>query len=400
MSKKLVDLVERNACEELKAYFSALGDGHPLDYHDECVLLERSSMEVISSYINRYRFSPKAEIIMLEKVAPVVRTTYINFYGLCEEAQKYVIDHNLVPVAIDFMKMRNFDDVDYLLEHGDAQMISNHIRANALKDDNQVRKLLEHNNSTLFNVYVSKGYFISEDIKNEIIDTENYSAFKAVVYHFYRVFKAKSKKISCFSKLMEQVEVYGLSSKMQMKVLSSFNRMLIELMLKTVPLYQEAQNYLFLRNFDALWLKLHVESLYCLGGYRFDCENEAKLFKGLAKKDLDDCLTTFRHQDDVSFVKYATPQTVKKYLKDFWLTDEGQVALIERGETSLIRAFLERFNPEHGICWQAEVALCKLNSTELIDFYIGFHTMCWEALEILKVSNVKLYDKYYKLHRY
>jgi hypothetical protein len=126
-------------------------------------------MEVISSYINRYRFSPKAEIIMLEKVAPVVRTTYINFYGLCEEAQKYVIDHNLVPVAIDFMKMRNFDDVDYLLEHGDAQMISNHIRANALKDDNQVRKLLEHNNSTLLMFMSVKVILLAKTLRMRLL---------------------------------------------------------------------------------------------------------------------------------------------------------------------------------------------------------------------------------------
>ncbi len=400
MCKKLIGLIERNADEEIKAYFLAMGEGRPLDCHEELVLLEYSSMEVILSYINRFKFSAKAEIKMLEKVTPHVRMVYINFYGLSEEAQKYVIDHNLLPVASDFMKMRQFFDVDYLLDKGDAQMISNHIRNYPLEDDDKVRKLLCHDNSTLFSLYVSKGNFISDNIKREIIETENYSAFKAVMYFFYRQYKAKSRKARDFDKLLKLVGPYGLSEEMQMMVMESFNKLLIELLLKTSPLSLKAQEYLFKRNFDPYWLKLHVEAIYCVGGYRFSGENEKLLFKALAKKNLDDCLTSFRHQDDVSFVKFATFEAVKKYLKDFWLTDEAQVALIERGNSDLIKDFLSRFNPEHGICWQAEVALCKLNATEMIDFYIGFHTMCWEALEILKVANIELHKKYYQLHRY
>ncbi|MBR5599391.1 MAG: hypothetical protein IKW39_05050 [Alphaproteobacteria bacterium] len=400
MCKNLIGLIERNADNEIKAYFEAMGEGRPLDYHEELVLLEYSSMEVILSYINRFKFSPKAEIKMLDKVTPHVRMVYINFYGLSEEAQKYVIDKDLLPVAVDFLVMRQFDDVDYLLDKGNTQMISAHIRNYPLGDDDKVKKLLCHSNSTLFTTYVNKGYFISDDIKREILETENYSALRAVMFFFYRMYKAKSKRARDFNKLMEVVSPYGLSSDMQMMVLISFNKMLIELLLKTTPLCVKAQEYLFKRNFDPYWLKLHVETMYCVGGYRFEGENEKLLFKALAKRNLDDCLTSFRHYDDVSFVKFATTEAVKKYLKDFWLTDDAQVALIERGNTDLIKTFLLRFNPEHGICWQAEVALCKLNATEMIDFYIGFHTMCWDALEILKVANVELHNKYYRLHRY
>jgi hypothetical protein len=325
---------------------------------------------------------------------------YINYYGLSGEAQMYVIKQNLLLVALDFMKMRQFDDVDYLLEHGDAQMISNYIRNYPLADDEKVKKLLCHDNSTLFSSYVNKGNFISDAIKKEVIETENYSAFKAIMYFYYRQFKAKSKKVRDFARLLEVVQPFGLSDEMQMMVMESFDKMLIELLLKTTPLCKKAQEFLFKRNFDPHWLKLHVEAIYCVGGYRFEGENEKLLFKALAKKNLDECLTSFRQQDDVSFVKYASAEAIKKYIKDFWLTDEGQVALIEGGNRDLIKDFLSRFNPEHGICWQAEVALVKINSAELLNFYIGFHTMCWEALEILKTANVELYDKYYRLHRY
>ncbi|MBQ8750802.1 MAG: hypothetical protein IJZ30_04110 [Alphaproteobacteria bacterium] len=399
MSKKLITLIERKADEELKAYFGSLGKEKPLDCHEELVLLEHSSEDVILAYINRFRLSEKAEILMLEKVTPHIRLTYINYYGLREETQKFVIERNLLPVAFDFMKMHEFFDVDYLLENGDSEMIRAHINSHALNDE-QVEKLLNHDNSSLFTSYVNKGRFISDKIKELVIKNEDYSAFKAIVYHFYRTFKNKSKKARDYKKLMNQVSGVGLSSEQQIMVLSSFNRMFIELLLKTTPLSVKAQDYLIEHNFDASWFKIHVENLYCVGGYRFEGENEAKLFKVLAKKNLDDCLTELRLLDDVSFVKFASVEAVRKYIKNFWLTDDAQVALIEGGNSTIIKELLSRYSPEHGICWQAEVALVSLNSTALIDFYISFHSMCWDALEILKKCNPELHKKYYTLHRY
>jgi hypothetical protein len=221
-----------------------------------------------------------------------------------------------------------------------------------------------------------------------------------VVYHFYRTFKAKSKKARDYKKLMVQLSGVGLSAEQQVMVLSSYDPLFVELLLKTTPLDVKAQNYMFEHNFDAFWYKLHVEHLYCVGGYRFDGENETKLFKVLAKKNLDDCLTELRQLDDVSFVKFASKGAVKKYIKNFWLSDDAQVALIEGGNSELIKELLSRYSSEHGICWQAEVALVKINGRELIEFYISFHSMCWEALEGLKKGNPELHKKYYTLHQY
>ena len=402
MSEKIIHLIEREANEELKAYFrdvSAEGT-KPLDAHEELVFLERCSEGVILSYINRFRFSEKAERFMLDKVSVNVRITYINYYGLCDEVQKYVVDQNLVEVARELFKLRDMSDVDYLLVHGSSDMIRAYFDQHSFKSDEQILQLLRHKNSTLFTNYVNKGYFISEAIKNEIIRSENNAAFKALVYRFNRLFKSKSKNARDFSELMKKLAPYGISSEMQIKVFDTFDRILIETMLLTVPLSVEAQNYMFKRNFDAQWFKLHVEHLYCVGGYRFEGENEAKLFRILAKKNLDDCLTAFRHFDDVTFVKFASSDAVRKYIKNFWLTDDDQVALISGGNGALIKELLSRYTPEHGICWQAEVELVKLNGTELIDFYISFHTMCGEALEILKTSNPELHKKYYTLHQY
>ena len=171
-------------------------------------------------------------------------------------------------------------------------------------------------------------------------------------------------------------------------------------MLSTHPLSVKAQEFMFKRNFDPQWFKLHVEHLYGVGGYRFEGDLETKLFKILASKDIDDCLTTFRQRDDVSFVKCASLKALNKYIKDFWLSDEAQVSLIERGNFDLIKQFLSRYNSAHGICWQAEVKLVSFCSYELIDFYISFHTMCWDALEILKNRQPELHAKYYTLHNY
>ena len=400
MKKNFVKLVGRSTNEELSAYFDDLGSETPLDYKEEKILLNQCNEPVIVAYFNRFRFSENAEVELLTKVSVAVLAMYINQYGLSLLAQRHVIDNNLLDVNRVFVKMRRYDDVDYLLDKGSATIISDYISYNPVENDNQLQKLLYHENTSLFTLYVNRGYFVSEAIKREIIENSLHHQFKAVAYRYYRAFRKKSNTAQDFSKLMSKVAEYGLSEELQLLVLTLNDRMIVEQMLMTMPLCVNAQEFMFKRNFDPQWFKFHVEHLYGVGGYRFEADLEAKLFKTLASRNIDECLTKFRHRDDVSFVKCASSKALEKYIKDYWLTDDAQVALIDRGNADLIKIFLSRYNPEHGICWQAEVKLVSLCSSELIDFYISFHTMCWDALEILKNRMPELHAKYYTLHNY
>ncbi len=400
MNQNLIDLIERNADEEMKAYFGALGSENPLDCHEELVLLEHFSPVAVKSYINRFRFSETAEISFIDKAPADIRLAYVNYYGLRDATQKHVIKNNLRDAAKDFMRMRHFNDIDYLLDNGSPEIIRPYLSLNKLEKEEQVRKLLHADNNTLFYTYACKWY-ISENIKREIIEEQNFKAFEVIMYKFYRLFRQKSKKATDFNKLMAStLAAEMLPEDLQVEVLTSYNRSFIELLLKTTPLAPNAQDTLWRYNYDPEWLKFHVEHLYCLGGYRFTPENEVKLFKALASKSLDDCLTTFRQQDDTSFVKFASRSAVGKYVKNFWLSDDAQVALIARGESTLIKELVSRYSPEHGMCWQAEVELVKLFSEELIKEYMSFHSMCWEALQLLKEKSQPLVDYYYALHQY
>ena len=187
-----------------------------------------------------------------------------------------------------------------------------------------------------------------------------------------------------------------------MAVIRTFDRLLVEILLKTCPLAPKAQDLLFLHNFDAQWFKLHVTNLYGAGGYRFTPENEEKLFKLLASKNLDDCLTTFRQRDDVAFVRLASVEAVSAYLKDFWLTDDAQVALLERGNAQLAKEFISRYSPDHGMCWQAEVVLAKKYSEEVIKSYIAFHSLCFAAQDVIRSRKMKgdVMGYYFSLHPY
>ena len=400
MGKNFVKLVARSSDKEIKAYFDALGNDSPLDLKEEKILINQCDESVIIAYFNRFRFSEKAEIEMLKKVSSAVCCMYINLYGLSLVAQRFVVDNNLVDVNINFARMRRYEDVDYLLDNGSATLIGDYISSNPLENDEQVLKLVYHERKSLFSLYVNKSYFISDAVKRDIIDNSLDYQFRAVVYHFYRIFKKKSAKSSSFDKLMGKVAEFGLSEDLQLLVLTNNDRMMVEIMLSAHPLCFSAQKLMFDRNFDPQWFKLHIEHIYGVGGYRFAYELEPKLFKVLASRDIDDCLTKFRQKDDVSFAKCASSKALERYIKDFWLSDDAQVALIERGNADLIKKFLQRFNPEHGICWQAEVKLVSFCSADLIEFYISFHTMCWDALEILKSRMPELHSKYYILHIY
>ena len=85
MNNKIISLIERNADNELKAYFESLTSEHPLDLHEELVLLEHFSPAAVKSYINRFRFSKDAEKVFVQIAPADIRLTYLNYYGLTEK---------------------------------------------------------------------------------------------------------------------------------------------------------------------------------------------------------------------------------------------------------------------------------------------------------------------------
>ena len=400
MKKKIVQLLERNDVQELQAYFDSLPSGKPLDVHDELVLLEHFPKAAVTSFMMRFRFSEKAEIIFVTRAPGSMRRTYINLYGLRPTTQKFVIDQNLVDVATDFVPMRRFDDVDYLLDKASPAIIRAFLFYHPLENDDQVVKLLNLENKSLFKTYVDKDRFVSENVQRLIIEERKISAFNALMFKFHRNFKKKARTLTLDQMKAKQLDNLWLSDEFQLLVLEQADRLFVSLLLRTTPLSPAAQQLMFDRHFDASWFKLHVESVYGVASYRFTLELEPQLFKLLAIHNLDDCLTEFRQRDDVSFVRLASPQTVLKYLKDYWLSDEAQVALVARGNAELIRAFIARFSPEHGMCWQAEVKLVEVASLETIKLYISFHSMCRQALDLLQQKSQEGIGFYYGHHPY
>ncbi|MCM1324540.1 MAG: hypothetical protein NC218_10490 [Acetobacter sp.] len=401
MTKKIISLIERNAADELKAYLDSTTLERPLDCHEELVLLEHFLPEAVKSYINRFRFSEGAEVAFLQKAPREMRQMYINYYGLSEAAQKFIIDKDLKEVAQDFMKLRRFWDDGYVLDKASVSILRPYTAMNVLEGDELVLKLLKHSNSTLFQGYVSKGRYISKEVLRAVISLRKEAAFKALMYRFYNRFKQKARTAVDFDQLMEAVAEFALPAELQVAVLLMFNRGFLEILLKTSPLAPEAQDLLFRHNVDAQWLKLHAATLYGVGGYRFTPENEQRLFKVLASKNLDDCLTTFRQRDDVSFVRLASVEAVCKYIKGFWLSDEAQIALLQRGNAHLAKELISRYSPEHGLCWQAEVVLAKNFSEEVVRTYLSFHSICFDAQDVLRErmgEGVMAY--YFSLHPY
>lgn len=398
MSKKFISLVKHRNASELAAYFAALPKGKPLDKKDEMVLIENYLDAAVLSYIIRFRFSEDAEIAFLDKAPLHHRRTYINCYGLRPATQKLILDQGKDEICQDFIRMRRFEDVTYFLEHGSPAVIRAYLALNVLENDEQVLLLLHHKNSYLFKAYVDSGRFISETVQRAVIEERNISAFTALMYNFHRNFKKKARNLTLEQMIEKQTPDVMLAEDLQLLVLDNANRMFVELMLKTTPLAVAAQKLMFERNFDAEWFRLHVEHLYGVAGYRFAQAEEERLFKILASKNLDDCLTKFRQRDDVSFVRLASSDAVVKYIKDFWLSDDAQVALLARGNADLAKKLISRYSPEHGLCWQAEVKLVELYSPEVIKLYVSFHSMCGEGLAKLEQKSREVYDFYYTRH--
>ena len=399
--EKIISLIERNSVDELEAYFSDVSHERPLDYHEEMVLLEHFSAVAVKSYINRFKFSVPAEAMFVKKATRELCQTYINYYGLHQDTQKYVIDNNLVEVAQDYMLMRRFWDDDYLLDHGSGDIIRNYIMLNSFETDDQVMKLLNHKSKSLFHSYVTKGRYISERVKTEVVKTKNAHAFTAIMLRFNKKYNSVCAKTTDWQRLMKEnlADCY-LPEHLQVEVLESFDRYMTEVLLRNTPLLPSAQKLLFKYNFDAEWLKVHATCLYGKGGYRFGEAEEIALFKALAVKEYDVCLTETRLTDDTDFICFGSSKAVRLYVQKFWLSDDAQIALLMRKQPSLAKEFISRFTPEHGMCWQAEVKLVKLHNADVIRSYISFHTMCYEALQELKETKPELYEYYFTLHEY
>lgn len=400
MAKKIISLLERNNVDELRAYFDAMPAGRPLDYPDEILILEHFFEPVVQSYVSRFPLSKEAEAIFIKKAPAALRQLYINLHGLKPETQNFIIKENLKDVAADYCTMRTFDDVSFLLENGSTTVLHNYLVRYPLENDDLVLKLLCHPNASMMVCYISTGRYISSSVLTAIIEGRHFEAFKAFCSRQYRMFKKKALTQASLDKIIERLGANYLSGSLQMEVLEACDWRFVEMLLKTTPLAQEAQKLLLERKFDYTWLKLHVTSLYGIGGYRFAKEYEPMLFKALAAKDMDDCLTHFRHQDDTVFVQNASEKAVLKYLESFWLTDSAQVALIARGNGTLIKKLISRYSPSHGLCWQAEVKLVEICSPEIIRLYTSFHTMCGQALEKLGQKSQSELEYYYSEHCY
>lgn len=399
MDKKNTETVNRNSANELKAYLDSLPSGRALDFPDETRLIEQAPTAVLNGYTARFPFSEKAELLFVKtRNLPEIRF-YINRYGLKPLAQRALFDENMKEIAFEFLNLRRFDDVEDLIKNASSVVLHGYVRLYPLESDEQVLELLNNDNEQLFATYVNKGRFISDEVLRAIIRDNKTHAFKAVMYRFYRWFKKKcAGSKDFFVSKTEKVWAECLSEELQVEVLQSYSSDMIDVLLKTCPLAPKAQSFLFESRFDAYLLKLHVCSLYGTGGYRFLPEFEAKLFKALALKGLDDCLTEFRHRDDTVFVQNASAKAVLEYIKHFWLSDEAQCALFRRGEGVLMKTLISRYSPEHGLCWQAEVVLVEMASFEIIRQYVSFHTMCHEALVKLKERSEDEVKYYYSVH--
>ncbi len=266
------------------------------------------------------------------------------------------------------------------------------------EDDEQVLSLLYHSNQSLFLMYVNKGYKISDAVIKEVIEGRYFYAFKIIAVHYRRRFKELAKNMTFTEIISQKKDEVVFSEELQSLVLDSKEPLLWQIMLCHMPLWPKVQERT--SKFELEWLKMHVEHLYGVAGYRFEAKFESHLFEKLGCKNIDDCMLQFRQQDDASIVWTVSDKAATRFINEHWLSDWAQVGVILRGDANLIKVFIYRFTPEHGMCWQAEVEMVKRCSPEIIRAYIEFHSMCFEALEIIKKRFPELHSFYYTRHAY
>ncbi len=394
MNEKIKRLIRKGSNDELLAYLSARRYRTRFDELYEKLLIDRCSKEVVLAYINRFSLSLDAEKYLVEKMPADVCVKYYNLQGFYNETEMHIIDNNLVDVARELFKCNFFNDSQYILGCQKDDIIMAFIESCKELDEKEVMYLLDHRNRSILVKYIKRGFVLSQKVKEEIIRKDNIQAFRALCEHYNHIYRIRVSHMHDFRQIMGQIEAYALTPDLQIEVLKNAGSMMVEVMLSLMPLCYEAQEYIVNDRLAKPLLKKHVECMYCLGGYRFEKDFESKLFFALSKNNLDECLMSYKYHDHLAIVNNASVGALVNYVKNVWLWDTAQVALIYRGEEVAIREFISRCSFDRGLCWEAEVALAHLNNERLLEMYINIHTMCEEAVRILCKTNQKLHQMY------
>ena len=73
---------------------------------------------------------------------------------------------------------------------------------------------------------------------------------------------------------------------------------------------------------------------------------------------------------------------------------------MKRRNPSLVKELINLCTPDHGLCWEAEVLMVKIYNEDVLNAYISFHTLCSEALEILKKKKPEIHNFYFTKHQF
>ncbi len=390
-----------------------------LDLQGQMRLVKKGPVSEAKAYFRYFRFDPKVEEVFVEKADQKSRMDYINRYGLYGSTVKHIIDQSkkcdeqlnvqLMAVMSDFIKLRHFvDDVDYLLNNASDQMLDLYLREVQLVGDEEVLKLLKRaeSNPSLFASYVNHGRYISNDIVMTIVSSRNYQAFEAIAWRMYRRFKEKAQEVSYQEMLAKDDSEVMFPREIQWAVFCLEDDHLIRVMVERTPLVSDIQEPMFSGERGMELFRAHISNVYGIGGYRFEEGLEQMLFDKFAQASgADDAFKKFCDIDPVTYVRYASYKACLTYLKELkekgrWLDDSAQVALVCRQNADLTATFVSTFNSEHGMCWEAEIKFAQVGSAEVIRSYVEFHTMCGEALDVLRQRFPELIEFYNNRHQW
>ena len=396
-----VSLLKQKSPEEIEVFFNDLIRKKQLHVDDELVMLKIAPMSSTSNYIRLYRFSSAISEIEFIKRAPIkLKRYYIGYYGLRWETQKYVIDNDLFEVAQEFMLTRRFDDESYLVTQHKGEIIHAYTQIYALKEE-LVLQLVNYENENLLCNYINKRHYISDAVKTEIVRQKKYSAFSCLMRVFREQFYELCSSATNYQELIaERLADFYLPVSLQTELISNWNMKFAEPLMRSIPFVPEVQRLIFKSRINPDMLLVHTSSLYGKANYCFEAEEEEKLFNILVKKGYEDSLTSVRLKNEAVFFQIASSNAIRKYFLKFWPTDEGQLVIMKRNNPSLVKELICRCTPDHGLCWEAEVLMVKIYGEDVINAYISFHSLCSEALEILKNKKPDTYNYYFSMHQF
>lgn len=259
--------------------------------------------------------------------------------------------------------------------------------------------LLRNPNRSLFPMYVNKGNKVPDTVLKEVVKGRHIHAFKIIAVCYHRRFKELAKRMTFAEIIRQKPADIMFSEEIQLLVLDSGEQLMWQIMLCNMPLWPNVQKELHERQFEFDWFKMHVVHLYGMAGYRFEPQTEELMLAKLGCKNIDDCMRQFGQQNDASFVSVVSAMTAAQFCNEHWLSDDAQVSVIWRRD-QVINVLIRRFTPEHGMCWRAEVEMAKICPAVTIKMYIEFHSMCSEALNVLKMRFPELHYFYYTRHAY